>query len=254
MADHIGERQGDVCIFASKAELFAFTADRILRLSEAVLTAVGRFVAALSGGQTPTGLYRELARPSRALDWKKIDVFLVDERIVPYEDSRSNFGMIKKTLLDAVPIPAENVHPIPVDQADPYAAARRYEEEIYRVFRAPPGAAPRFDLVLLGIGEDGHTASLFPGSPLLDETTRLAGAVPEDDAGTARITLTLPVINNAQEVIFLVTGKTKAPIVQRVIEEKDGRLPAARVRPRGGRPLFYLDNDAASKLAPPVAS
>ena len=116
----------------------------------------------------------------------------------------------------------------------------------------PRARRPRFDLVLLGIGEDGHTASLFPGSPLLDETTRLAVAVPEGSGRTARITLTLPVINNAQEVIFLVAGKTKAPIIKRVVEEEDGRLPASRVRPREGRLSFHLDGDAASLLAAPV--
>jgi 6-phosphogluconolactonase len=160
--------------------------------------------------------------------------------------------MIKKTLLDAVPIPPENLHPIPVDQEDPYSAARIYEDEMRSFFRAPPGATPRFDLVLLGIGEDGHTASLFPGSPLLDETTHLAVAVPESSGMCVRITLTLPVINNAREVIFLVAGKTKALIIKRVIEEEDGRLPASLVRPRKGRLSFHLDSDAASLLAAPV--
>ena len=247
----MSERQGDVHVLGAKAQLFAFTADRIRRLSQEAVATGGRFAAAFSGGHTPVGLYAELALPDPAIDWSKTDVFLVDERVVPFEDSLSNFGMIKKTLLDAIPIPQENLHPIPIDQEDQCSAARIYEDEMRSFFRAPPGATPRFDLVLLGIGEDGHTASLFPGSPLLDETTWLAAAVLESSGTTARITLTLPVINNAQEVIFLVAGKTKALIIKRVIEEEDGRLPASRVRPREGRLSFHLDSDAASLLAAP---
>jgi 6-phosphogluconolactonase len=113
---------------------------------------------------------------------------------------------------------------------------------------------PRFDLVLLGIGEDGHTASLFPGTPLIGDTTHAVGAVAEEEGMTGRVTLTLPVINNAREVVFLVTGKGKASIVRRVVEEKDARLPASLVAPVEGRLSFLCDSDAASELAAPAGS
>ncbi len=248
MVDALNERTEDVRIFISPAELFAFTAERIRLLSDTAIADCGRFTAAFSGGHTPIGLYTELARDPATFDWKRTDIFLVDERAVPFEDSRSNFGMIKKTLLGAVPIPRENVHPMPVDRVDLHAAAKMYEDEIRAFFHAPPGIMPRFDLVLLGIGEDGHTASLFPGSPLLQERTRLAAAVPEDEGRTARITLTLPVINSARHVIFLAAGKTKAPIVKLVVEEGDDRLPAKLVRPEEGSLSFHLDREAASLL------
>lgn len=240
-------------MFGSKGELFSHAASRFAAASEGAVTLRGRFAAALSGGQTPVGLYIEIARSASALDWKRIHLFLVDERLVPHSDSRSNFGMIKKTLLDAVSIPRPNMHPVPVDQADPLVSARTYEDELRSFFHVAPGAMPRFDLVLLGIGEDGHTASLFPGTPLLDDTTHAVGAAAEGEGRTGRVTLTLPVINNAREVIFLVTGKGKAPIVRRVVEERDGRLPASLVAPAEGRLSFLLDKEAASELSAAVA-
>jgi len=241
-------------VFGSRPELFAFMADRFRRASQGAITARGCFAAALSGGHTPVGLYSEIARLGGALDWKKIHIFLVDERLVPHEDSRSNFGMIKKTLLDLVSMPRSNVHPVPVDHADPHVSARIYEDNIRVFFHAAPGAMPRFDLVLLGIGEDGHTASLFPGAPLLDDTTHAVGAVAEGEGGTSRVTLTLPVINNAKEVVFLVTGTGKARIVKRVVEERDARLPASLVAPAEGRLSFLCDCEAASALAAPAGS
>ena len=140
------------------------------------------------------------------------------------------------------------MHPVPVDHADPHVSARIYEDDIRAFFHAAPGAMPRFDLILLGIGEDGHTASLFPGTPLLGDTTHAVGAVAEGEGRTGRVTLTLPVINNASEVVVLVTGTSKAPIVRRVIEERDTRLPASLIAPTEGRLSFLCDREAASEL------
>jgi 6-phosphogluconolactonase len=223
-------------------------AGRFLRASQGAIAARGCFVAALSGGHTPVDLYREIARIGGALDWEKTHLFLVDERLVPYEDSRSNFGMIKKTLLDAVPLRRSNVHPVSVDPPDPHVSAKMYEDDIRAFFQAAPGVMPRFDLVLLGLGEDGHTASLFPGTPIPGDAIHAVGAVAESEGRTSRVTLTLPVINNAREVIFLVTGKGKAPIVRRVVEERDAHLPASLVTPAEGRLSFLCDREAASAL------
>lgn len=206
------------------------------------------FAAALSGGHTPIGLYEELAGARDSLDWEKIHIFLVDERFVPPTDSRSNFAMIKATLLDKVPIPGANVHPVPVEGADPELCARRYEDDLCAFFETPTGSVPRFDLIMLGLGEDGHTASLFPGTDALGEKTRLVRAIPPEGERTARITLTLPVINKARNVIFLVTGAGKSEIMRRLIEEGDESLPAAKVAPESGEALFLCDKDAAALL------
>ena len=237
-------------VFETKPELVAFMTDRFCHICGEALAARGRFAAALSGGKTPVDLYLEIGRRGGRLDWERIHVFLVDERYVPFDDSRSNFGMIRETLLHAVPLPATNVHPVATDMADPPAAAAQYEEEVLAFFGAGPGGAARFDLVVLGVGEDGHTASLFPGSPALREETHLVLAVAQDKERVARVTFTLPLINSARAIGVLATGRAKAEIVRRVVEERDPALPAALVGPRTGQLSFLCDREAASRLRP----
>ena len=165
---------------------------------------------ALSGGQTPVGFYSE-AGAAEGIDWSRIHIFQIDERFVPPSDSRSNFGMIGNTLIDPAAVPRENVHPMPVRGADADACAVEYAGEIRAFFTARAGVTakemPGFDLVMLGMGEDGHTASLFPASGALEEREQLARAVPAEGERIVRITLTLPVINNARNVFFLVDGE-----------------------------------------------
>lgn len=223
-------------------------ADRFGEASERAITGQGRFSVALSGGKTPVGPYGEIARIGRVIDWKKVHVFLVDERFVPYDDERSNYGMIKKSLLDSIPIPSANVHPV-ATEGDPLRSAEKYESEL-RGFFAGSRGVPVLDMVVLGMGEDGHTASLFPGKPYSVDDGHLVRAVGPDKEGLSRITLTLPVINRGRLVLFLVTGAAKARTVVRVVEESDPALPASLVRPVDGKPLFLLDREAASMLRP----
>lgn len=205
------------------------------------------FVAAISGGSTPVALFRLLATKEyrEQLDWGRIHLFWVDERCVPPTHKDSNFGAAYDTLLSRVPVPPGNVHRI-MGELGPDEAAMRYEGELRRHFGAE--AIPCFDLVMLGMGADGHTASLFPGSPVLTEQTRLAVPVSAEGLASHRVTLTLPVINHAYNVVFLVTGMDKAGVMREVLEggEGAGRYPASHVRPENGRLVWFIDNEAAS--------
>lgn len=205
----------------------------------------GRFTAALSGGKTPIGVYRRLAsEKSFGLLWNKTHIFFVDERFVPHTDADSNYRMIKETLLDSAGVPPGNIHPINTDLPDLKSAAERYERDISLSFRLSGDMLPEFDLVMLGVGTDGHTASLFPGSTALEEKKRITAAVILGPEKHSRITLTLPSINNARNVMFLVTGSEKAKVLRAVVQKMDLSLPAALVAPEKGDLLFLADSDA----------
>jgi 6-phosphogluconolactonase len=207
----------------------------------------GAFAVALAGGETPLGCYRRLAEPPHrdAVPWERVHVFWGDERCVPPDDPRSNEGAARAALLDRVPIPAAQVHPIRC-AGDPEHAARAYETVLAAFFA---GAPERFDLALLGLGADGHTASLFPGSPALAERRRLAVAV-TDPRDWPRVTLTPALLARSRRVVFLVTGAAKAAAVRGALTRTDADdLPARRVVPGSGRVLWVLDREAAGLLA-----
>lgn len=152
----------NVIVFDEKAELMAFVIRIWRKLAGEAMAERGFMTVALSGGKTPVDLYRAIGEKGKDLPWKKIDIFLADERFVPHTDDESNFGMIRKTLLEAVPIPKENIHAVETQISGADEAARRYEEELVKFFELKPRHFPRFDLIMLGLGEDGHVASLFP--------------------------------------------------------------------------------------------
>ncbi|KAF0218640.1 MAG: hypothetical protein FD174_2733 [Geobacteraceae bacterium] len=208
----------------------------------------GRFSVAVSGGSTPRPLFQLLATEEfrTRIDWERVHFFWADERCVPPDHPDSNFKGAHDILLAKLPLPAANIHRIPGELAPP-EAARAYEREL-RVFFS--GASmPVFDLILLGVGEDGHTASLFPGEEGIGEKERLAVALYVEKLHTHRVTLTLPVLNSARRVVFLVAGREKAVIVQEVLEGKNPRLPAAQVNPPEGSLIWLLDSEAAGKLS-----
>jgi 6-phosphogluconolactonase len=210
------------------------------------LAAPVRFSLCLSGGSTPEGLYRRLAAPPYrdAFPWVRTHLFWGDERFVPADDARSNYRMVRTALLDHAPIPPENVHPVDTAAADPEAAAAAYQETLQAFYGAAAldPARPLFDVNLLGLGEDGHTASLFPGSPVLEERTAWAAAVVGAKA-EARVTLTYPVLESARHVAFLAEGAGKRAMLERLIAD-DAALPAACVRPTGELWVFC---DAAAR-------
>lgn len=210
----------------------------------------GKFAICLSGGSTPQLFYRHLAEPGYRdrFPWPRAHWFWGDERFVPHDDALSNYRMVRETLLSRAPIPPANIHAIPTEGMAPDAAASVYEREIknfYGAERLDPGR-PLFDVNLLGLGEDGHTASLFPGEPILAERQRWVGAVigarPE-----ARITLTYPALDSSAHAAFLVAGKSKRAIFER-LRRGDESLPAARIRPTG---TLWLFSDKAAAGANP---
>lgn len=203
---------------------------------------------ALPGGNTPRALYRLLGSDYReALPWERVHIFWGDERFVPADNPRSNYRLAREEWLDHIAIPPQNVHPMPTDLADIDEAARLYEATLRAHF---PGPWPRFDLILLGLGPDGHTASLFPGSPALEERSRCVVATHAPVEPPLRLTLTLPAIKGAAAVWFLVSGADKASALQQALAggSEARRLPAAAVRPIHGRLTWWADEAAAALL------
>ncbi len=235
-------------VFENVGSMADFVISKWKDISTEAIRSRGFFTVALSGGKTPVEVYRRLAAEGKALLWYKTYIFFVDERLVPNTDADSNYRMIKETLLDDAGVPLGNIHAIPTDIADPVTAAGRYEKDISLFFGLKDGGIPEFDLVMLGIGADGHTASLFPGSPALSEKKRLVAAVAPGGDRHDRITLTLPVLNKAKNVIFLVTGGEKAEVLKEVMEGGNISLPASMVAPEGGVLLYLADANAGFLL------
>ena len=219
------------------------------RVYDESLALQGRMTAALSGGHSPVDFYRALSAVDGDLDWRRIHIFLVDERFVRADDRDSNYRMIRETLLDGLAIPAGNIHAPGTGLHTAEVAARIYENDLEDHFGLRPGELPRFDLMVLGIGEDGHTASIFPESPALAETCRLVVVVERDPALHDRVSLTLPVINRGRHIVFLALGAAKAAVLKRVLEGPDPSLPASLVDPGEGDIFFLADREAGSLLS-----
>lgn len=239
----------EVRIFQDAAELARAAADEIALHVGRILHERGRFTWALSGGSTPRALYRLLASDEyrERLPWRAIHFFWGDERHVPPDGAESNFRMAREAMLDAVPVPAENIHRIAGEEPDAERAAKLYEDELRSFFALAPGEWPRFDLVLLGLGKDGHTASLFPGSDAVRERERLVVAPWVEAQRAFRITLTPPVLSHARRALFLVGGEEKAAALQAVLagRREPDRYPAQAVE---GDRLWLVDREAARLL------
>lgn len=225
----------------------------ILSLSEQAIRSNGRFTMALSGGSTPKTLFQVLATPewNVRFDWPRILFLFGDERCVPPDHPDSNFKMAHSSLFQPLNIPPDHIYRMKGELEDPTVAAQEYEETIRRLTRSPSPKIPLLDLILLGLGDDGHTASLFPGTAALQEDQRIV-TVGHAPAGIrSRLTLTLGVLNHAAVVLFLVTGSSKAHMVRRVLSpesEADRSLPSARISPESGRLVWMLDHSAAQQL------
>lgn len=236
-------------VLATAADLFHAAAEEFVRAARTAIGAQGRFTVALSGGSTPKALYSLLASTYADFVWNRVFLFFGDERHVPPTDPESNYRMVEESLLSKIAIPAENVFRVAAENPDAAAAAADYEAQLRRFFELKPGEFPRFDLILLGLGPDGHTASLFPDSPALDEQSRLVVANWVAKFNTHRITFTFPVFNRAAEVMFLASGADKAEMLHQVLEGKNAPLlPSQRVQPSDGKLLWILDEAAAAKL------
>lgn len=231
---------------ATPEEVAISAADIFEEQSATAIARKGQFRVALSGGSTPKRTYQLLAHRASQIDWEHIHIFWGDERYVPADDPQSNFRMTAEALLDHVPIPATNVHRVRTELDSPETAARAYENDIRQSFGATSDI-PRFDLAFLGLGSNGHTASLFPHSLLLEEHDRIVAADFIGEAKMWRITMTAPLLNAALMVVFLVAGPDKAEIVREVISGPRNvqRLPAQLIQPKSGDLLWILDESAA---------
>jgi 6-phosphogluconolactonase len=244
--------QANVLVVSSPAALAEQVAERFSEAAAEAVQRAGRFSVALSGGATPRGLYARLAAdPFRSrVDWGQVRVFWGDERCVPPEHPDSNYRLAQELLLSKVPVRPENVYRMPGEATDPDLAAAEYAGELQTAFGLKRGERPRFDLILLGMGADGHTASLFPHSPALREVTRLSVAVYLEAEKRYRLTLTLPVLNAAVSVLFLVAGSDKARRLRTVLRGKPSHeAPASLVRPEGGSLHWIVDRAAATGLS-----
>ncbi len=235
-------------VYDTTERLHLSAAELLVEVMRRALSEQGTCSVALSGGATPRLLYHHLGGPPlrESVEWERVHLLFGDERAVPPGDPQSNYSMVERELLSRVPIPPGNVHRI-AGEKEPTEAAREYESDVKEVLAHGGG---KIDCVLLGLGGDGHTASLFPGSSALREKSALVRAVVDRRTGLGRVTMTLPLINSARRVIFVVAGKEKAGIVRRVLRERGPtvRLPATMVRPPGGEVLWLIDRAAASGL------
>ncbi|OLD38634.1 MAG: 6-phosphogluconolactonase [Nitrospirae bacterium 13_1_40CM_2_62_10] len=241
----------EVRIAEDAQELGQEAADLFVWLGQQAVAASGRFRVVLSGGTTPKLLYAMLVSPafSGQLEWPRVEFYFGDERCVPPDHPESNFRMADETLLRPLKIAPERIFRMRGEADDPDEAAREYETVLRTQFGVPAPGWPSFDLILLGLGEDGHTASLFPGAPALEERARLVVASRAPGGVKNRLTLTVPAMNQARVVLFLVSGIIKAAAVHAVIEDREtGRVPAKLIRPVSGRVIWILDRAAASGL------
>jgi 6-phosphogluconolactonase len=240
-------------IFPDAAALSERAAEVIINAARDAIAARGRFTLALTGGSGPQKTYEHLAAHPATIDWANVFVFLGDERFVSFDDERSNYGMCSKLLLSHVPVPKDQVFPIPTDTVTPEDAASEYAETLAQVLRAPlVGPPPSLDLILLGMGDDGHCASLFPGMSSLgvnDASTVSSppGTLPPP---VDRVTLTFPALNAARQVLFLVAGLKKASAVRDIFEGGASIMqhPSVGVQPAAGTLLWLLDSAAAGLL------
>jgi 6-phosphogluconolactonase len=238
----------EIRILKDPPELFeAAAAEFIARAAEAV-RARGRFTVALSGGSTPKRLYALLATKA-SIPWNKIFFFWGDERHVPPDDAESNYRMANEAMLSKVSVPAANVFRVHSEEKDARDAAQQYERDVQQFFHLSPGEFPRFDLIFLGLGPDGHAASLFPNSAALAEGRRLVVANWVEKFKTHRITFTFPVLNAAACVMFLASGADKAQILREVFENRSANLPSQAIRPTNGKLLWLVDRAAANNLS-----
>jgi 6-phosphogluconolactonase len=253
LGTHIATPVVNIC--GDTSDLAIRAADLVIQAAREAIAQRGRFTFVLSGGSTPERTYALLGQADRAsaIDWAHVYIFFGDERFVPASDSRSNYGMARRNLLERVPIPRSNVFPMPSEALNAAEAAAAYAQQLAEFFSMSDRTTPpRFDLIFLGMGRDGHTASLFPFSDALEVTDAWAtwtspGILPPP---VDRITLTYPVLNAARQVVFLVSGKDKAVALRDVLQGQAPRedRPASGVQPADGALIWLIDNQAARLL------
>ncbi len=241
----------EIKIFPEPSKLAEAVALELKKATKQACDAGRRFNLVLAGGGTPRAVYEHFTRPEfkTSIQWNCVHFYWGDERCVPPDHADSNYQMAKETLLDPLKIPEENIHRMRGEN-DPTAEAARYAQEIKNNLNEQPGETPRFDWILLGLGTDGHTASLFPGVDAIEDRSGLCAVAVQPESGQQRITLTNRVLNQAHRVTFIATGKSKAQVVADILNElpKSKNYPAAHVRPERGTLEWFLDEEAATDI------
>jgi 6-phosphogluconolactonase len=241
----------NVTICRNAEQLYRAAAAQFISSTRTAAATTGRSAVGLSGGSTPKGLYTLLATAAyrEQIPWPQVHLFWGDERCVPPDHPESNYRMVRESLLSKLDIPQKNVHRM-AGEKDPELAAAEYEQELSNFFQLSDAGTPRFDLILLGLGDDGHTASLFPESEALEDMKHLVAAVHVEKLASHRLTLTLPVLNNAAQIVFLVAGENKSVVLEKILRtgSRSSTLPAARVQPVDGQLTWLITEDAAAGL------
>jgi len=237
-------------ITADSKQLAAKGAEIVCKTAKETVDRQGRFAVAVSGGSTPRAMHRLMSQEPYLSDipWQKTHVFMVDERMVAFEHPDSNFGAAQKDFLGKIPIPKKQIHPMPT-VALPEEGVALYQTELDNFFRDFGGNDPVFDLIILGIGKDGHIASLFPGQPIIENTNRWVLSVKGGQPDVLRLTLNYHVLNSAKHILFLASGSGKAAIVKTLFEGSQVSLPAAKIKSLNGKVTWLLDRSAASLLS-----
>ncbi|MBN2411646.1 6-phosphogluconolactonase [candidate division KSB1 bacterium] len=238
----------NIRIHENKEKLGVAAAEKFIELADTYIRQNNRFTVALSGGSTPKILFKNLVERFRdAVDWNKIILFWSDERYVPPDHIDSNAGMAVHYLINPLNMNSQNIHIVPTESNTPQQAAAKYEKTIRKVFNSTVDI-PQFDLVLLGLGDDGHTASLFPGTDALRKKQKLVAANWVPEINKWRITFTFSLLNSAKNIIFLISGENKAAVTEKIVSRtKD--YPAAKVQPVNGELIWMLDRAAGRLLA-----
>ena len=242
--------ENSIYIFENSEKIAEYLVGKWFEIGKAAQQKNGNFITALSGGSTPEIFYNKLsAVNNNSLFWSNTHIFQVDERLTPHGSSDNNFKMINELLLDKLRIPYDNLHRMETENCCGKNSAEEYENKLRSFLKLNRRTSLNFDLILLGLGEDGHTASLFPDSIAINEENHLISFVDDCNKAHDRITMTFPLINRADNIFFMIIGENKAEIVKKVLENKKNMFPANQVAPVNGSCLFLLDKSAASLLS-----
>lgn len=241
---------GTVHVCQAQAELGKAGAKYFIEVGNKCIKERGMFTVGLSGGHTPPVLYENLTSKEMKdqIDWKKVHFFVSDERCVPHDSKESNWGMAEKLLFAKIRVPDENLHSLFDQDVNPRQSAEDYEKLIRQFFEVGAGDIPSFDLIQLGMGPDGHTASLFPGSRALTEDKKLVTENFVDKFETQRITFTFPLLNHARHILFLVEGAEKSHVFAEAVNAERAIYPVQHIRPESGDVTWYVDQDTARDL------